>query len=104
MRDINPASLRPHVDREQHGFAQSRDGLYIQRTVRINWIEAETDVHRRSPPFEQSPKPESKNIENKGADQERDFVVFSRNPEHSEQNPRDLAQTCCCEESDEIHI
>jgi hypothetical protein len=103
MRDINPAPLRQHVNREQHGFAQSRDGLHVQRTVRINWIEVETDVHRQSPPLEQSPKPESKNIEKKGADQQWYFVVFSHNPKHPKQNPHDLAQTCCCEESYEIH-
>src|SRR5206468_6291755 len=94
MRNIDPAPLRQHVDREQYGFAQSRNGLHGQCAFNIDRIEAEiTNVHRRSPPLEQSPKSESKNIEKEGADQQRYFVVFSHNPEHSKQNPRDLAQT-----------
>jgi hypothetical protein len=56
-------------------------------------IEAEIDkVYRRSPSLEQSPKSKRKDVEKNSADQQRDFVASSRNPEHPKHNPRDLAQ------------
>ena len=93
MWDINPAFLRQHIDRKQHGLTESRDGLHLQTTSRIQLVEAEiSKVHRGSPSLEQSPKSERKDVEKNSADQQRDFVVSSRNPEHRKHNPRDLAQ------------